>query len=226
MQKAQMAVADKLVLSKVRDRFGGRIRFFISGSAALNTDIAQWFNGAGLTILEGYGMTETSSAATVNRPYAQRTGTVGWPLIGTEVRIAEDGEVLMRGPGVMQGYHDNPEATAETLDADGWLHSGDIGEIDERGFVRITDRKKDLFKTSNGKYVAPRRSSRPSRACAPTSGSCSCTARGVTSSPRSSRSTRRRSGRGRRPTASATPPTRRSSPRPRPATWCRGTSAS
>ena len=155
VQKAQLAAADKLVLSKVRDRFGGRIRFFISGSAALNTDIAQWFNGAGLTILEGYGMTETSSAATVNRPYAQRTGTVGWPLIGTEVRIAEDGEVLMRGPGVMQGYHDNPEATAETLDADGWLHSGDIGEIDERGFVRITDRKKDLFKTSNGKYVAP-----------------------------------------------------------------------
>lgn len=152
---AQMRLADKLVLAKVRDRFGGRVRFFISGSAALNPDVAQWFNGAGLTILEGYGMTETSSAATVNRPYAQRTGTVGWPLVGTEVRIADDGEVLMRGPGIMQGYHDNPEATAEALDEDGWLHSGDIGELDERGFLRITDRKKDLFKTSNGKYVAP-----------------------------------------------------------------------
>lgn len=151
----QMGLADKLVLSKVRERFGGRIRFFISGSAALNQEVAQWFNGAGLTILEGYGMTETSSAATVNRPYANKAGTVGWPLVGTEVKIAEDGEVLMRGPGIMQGYHNNPEATAETLDADGWLHSGDIGEIDERGFLRITDRKKDLFKTSNGKYVAP-----------------------------------------------------------------------
>ena len=151
----QMGLADKLVLSKVRERFGGRIRFFISGSAALNQEVAQWFNGAGLTILEGYGMTETSSAATVNRPYANKAGTVGWPLVGTEVKIAEDGEVLMRGPGIMQGYHNNPEATAETLDADGWLHSGDIGEIDERGFLKITDRKKDLFKTSNGKYVAP-----------------------------------------------------------------------
>ena len=151
----QMGLADKIVLAKVRERFGGRIRFFISGSAALNPEVANWFNGAGLTILEGYGMTETSSAATVNRPYANKTGTVGWPLIGTEVKIAEDGEVLMRGPGIMQGYHNNPEATAETLDEDGWLHSGDIGEIDERGFLKITDRKKDLFKTSNGKYVAP-----------------------------------------------------------------------
>lgn len=155
LQGVQMGLADKLVLSKVRDRFGGRLRFFISGSAALNQDVAAWFNGAGLTILEGYGMTETSSAATVNRTYANRLGTVGWPLPGTEVRIADDGEVLMRGPGVMQGYHNNPEATAETLSEDGWLHSGDIGEIDDRGFLRITDRKKDLFKTSNGKYVAP-----------------------------------------------------------------------
>ncbi|GAA3618478.1 AMP-dependent synthetase/ligase [Marihabitans asiaticum] len=154
-KSAQMAVADKLVLAKVRERFGGRVRFFISGSAALNHDVARWFNGAGLTILEGFGMTETSSAATVNRPYANRTGAVGWPLKGTEVRIADDGEVLVRGPGIMQGYHNKPEATAEALDADGWLHTGDIGEIDERGFLKITDRKKDLFKTSNGKYVAP-----------------------------------------------------------------------
>ena len=148
-------VADKLVFAKVRDRFGGRVRFFISGSAALNTDIAHWFNGAGLPILEGYGLTETSAAATVNRPYALRVGTVGWPNVQTEIKVAEDGEILVRGEHVMEGYHNNPEATAEVLTADGWFHSGDIGEIDSDGFVKITDRKKDLFKTSNGKYVAP-----------------------------------------------------------------------
>ena len=149
------SIADKLVFGKVRERFGGRVRFFISGSAALDTDIAHWFNGAGLPILEGYGLTETSAAATVNRPYALRVGTVGWPTPQTEVKIAEDGEVLIRGEHVMQGYHRNPEATAEVLTEDGWFHSGDIGEIDAEGFVKITDRKKDLFKTSNGKYVAP-----------------------------------------------------------------------
>ncbi|WP_114202457.1 AMP-dependent synthetase/ligase [Janibacter anophelis] len=152
---AKHKVADKLVFAKVRDRFGGRVRFFISGSAALNTDIAHWFNGAGLPILEGYGLTETSAAATVNRPNALRVGTVGWPNVQTEVKIAEDGEILIRGEHVMQGYHDNPEATAEVLTEDGWFHSGDIGEIDADGFVKVTDRKKDLFKTSNGKYVAP-----------------------------------------------------------------------
>ena len=148
-------VADKLVFAKVRDRFGGRVRFFISGSAALNTDIAHWFNGAGLPILEGYGLTETSAAATVNRPYALRVGTVGWPNVQTEIKVAEDGEILVRGEHVMEGYHNNPEATAEVLTEDGWFHTGDIGEIDADGFVKITDRKKDLFKTSNGKYVAP-----------------------------------------------------------------------
>ncbi|MGN7246760.1 AMP-dependent synthetase/ligase [Janibacter anophelis] len=152
---AKHKVADKLVFAKVRDRFGGRVRFFISGSAALNTDIAHWFNGAGLPILEGYGLTETSAAATVNRPFALRVGTVGWPNVQTELKIAEDGEILVRGEHVMQGYHDNPEATAEVLTEDGWFHTGDIGEIDADGFVKITDRKKDLFKTSNGKYVAP-----------------------------------------------------------------------
>ncbi|WP_427385140.1 AMP-dependent synthetase/ligase [Janibacter sp. G56] len=151
----QHSLADKLVLSKVRDRFGGRIRFFISGSAALNPEVARWFEGAGLTILEGYGLTETSAAATLVRPSALRIGAVGWPVPGTEATIAEDGEVLVRGAHVMQGYHDNPEATAEVLTEDGWFHTGDIGEIDARGFVKITDRKKDLFKTSNGKYVAP-----------------------------------------------------------------------
>lgn len=152
---AQYALADKLVLHKVRERFGGRVRFFISGSAALNKDVAAWFNSVGLLILEGYGLTETSAASFVNRPSAYALGSVGWPLPGTEVKLAGDGEVLLRGPGVMEGYHHNEEATAESLDVQGWLHTGDIGEMDERGFLRITDRKKDLFKTSGGKYVAP-----------------------------------------------------------------------
>ena len=152
---AQYALADRLVLHKVRERFGGRVRFFISGSAALNKDVAAWFNSVGLLILEGYGLTETSAASFVNRPSAYSLGSVGWPLPGTEVKLAGDGEVLLRGPGVMEGYHHNEEATAESLDVQGWLHTGDIGELDERGFLRITDRKKDLFKTSGGKYVAP-----------------------------------------------------------------------
>src|SRR5690606_17426358 len=137
--KLQYALADKLIFTKVRDRFGGRIRFFISGSAPLNQDIAQWFNGVGMPILEGYGMTEVSAGATVSRPDATRLGCVGLPLPRTEIRIGEDGEILMRGPGVMEGYHNNPDATAEVIDADGWLHSGDIGEVDDQGFVRITD---------------------------------------------------------------------------------------
>lgn len=155
MLARKLALADKLVLHKVRQRFGGRIRFFISGSAALNKDIANWFDSVGLTILEGYGLTETSAASFVNRPTSNAIGTVGWALPGTEVKIAEDGEVLLRGPGVMQGYHEKPEETAETKDADGWLHTGDIGTLDDRGYLRITDRKKDFFKTSGGKYVAP-----------------------------------------------------------------------
>jgi long-chain acyl-CoA synthetase len=152
----QHAIADKLVLSKVRDRFGGRVRFFISGSAALNRDVAEWFGAAGMVIIEGYGLTESSAASVVNRPAggSYQYGSVGLPLPGTEVVIAEDGEVLMRGPGIMRGYHNREEATAEALQ-NGWLHTGDIGEIDDRGFVRITDRKKDLFKTSGGKYIAP-----------------------------------------------------------------------
>ncbi|MFB9730695.1 AMP-dependent synthetase/ligase [Ornithinimicrobium kibberense] len=150
-------LADKLVLSKIRGRFGGKVRFFISGSAALNTDVARWFDAMGLLILEGYGLTETSAASFVNRPApgGYKFGSVGWPLPGTEVRIAEDGEILLRGPGVMEGYHQLPEETAASLDADGWFATGDIGEVDELGFLTITDRKKDLFKTSGGKYVAP-----------------------------------------------------------------------
>ena len=152
---AQYALADRLVLHKVRARFGGRIRFFISGSAALNRDVARWFDATGMLILEGYGLTESSAASFVNRPDAYAFGSVGWAVPGTEVRIAHDGEVLLKGPGIMAGYHNLPEDSAESLDGDGWLHTGDIGNLDERGFLRITDRKKDLFKTSGGKYVAP-----------------------------------------------------------------------
>ncbi len=151
----QHKLADKLVFSKIRDRFGGRVRFFISGSAALNKDLAEWFHAAGVLILEGYGLTENCAGACLNHPEAFKIGTVGPPFPGTEVTIASDGEVLIKGPQVMQGYHELPDQTAEALNEDGWLHTGDIGELDSDGFLRITDRKKDLFKTSGGKYVAP-----------------------------------------------------------------------
>ena len=151
----RFVIADALVLNKIQKRFGGRIRFFISGSAALNADVARWFDAAGMLILEGYGLTESSAASFVNLPGSYTFGTVGWPLPGTEVEIAPDGEILLRGPGIMEGYHNLPEETAETVDSSGWLRTGDIGNLDDRGFLRITDRKKDLFKTSNGKHVAP-----------------------------------------------------------------------
>ncbi|MFB8106080.1 AMP-dependent synthetase/ligase [Streptomyces sp. NPDC056007] len=152
---AKHKVADKLVFSKIRDAFGGRLRACISGSAALAPDIGYFFAGAGVHILEGYGLTETSAASFVNPGEAYRTGTVGKPLPGTEVRIADDGEILLRGPGVMQGYHKLPDKTEEVLESDGWIHTGDIGELSADGYLRITDRKKDLIKTSGGKYVAP-----------------------------------------------------------------------
>jgi len=153
--KLQHGLADKLVFSKIRDRFGGRVRFFISGAAALSTDVAEWFHAAGVLILEGYGLTETSAGSFVNHPEDFKIGTVGVPFPGTEVKIADDGEVLIKGPGVMQGYHNLEAQSAEALIGDGWLATGDIGELDADGFLRITDRKKDLFKTSGGKYVAP-----------------------------------------------------------------------
>ncbi|MFJ6612555.1 AMP-dependent synthetase/ligase [Streptomyces sp. NPDC091289] len=152
---AKHKVADTLVYSKIRDAFGGRLRACISGSAALAPDIGYFFAGAGVHILEGYGLTETSAASFVNPGEAYRTGTVGKPLPGTEVRIADDGEILLRGPGVMDGYHKLPDKTAEVLESDGWIHTGDIGELSVDGYLRITDRKKDLIKTSGGKYVAP-----------------------------------------------------------------------
>lgn len=152
----KLKIADKLVFSKIKQRFGGRVRYFISGSAPLSREIAEFFHACGILILEGYGLTESSAASFVNRPSKYAFGSVGMPMPGTDLKVAaEDGEILIKSPGVMQGYHNLPDVTAETLTPDGWLKTGDIGEVDKNGFLRITDRKKDLIKTSGGKYIAP-----------------------------------------------------------------------
>ncbi|MCO6480847.1 MAG: long-chain fatty acid--CoA ligase [Phaeodactylibacter sp.] len=155
----QRKLADALVFGKWRKALGGRVIAVVSGGAALNPKIARVFTAAGVPALEGYGLTETSPVIAVNRMEKKdrKFGSVGKIIDGVEVKIAEDGEILCRGPNVMKGYFEKPEKTEEALEEDGWLHTGDIGELDEEGFLSITDRKKSMFKTSGGKYVAPQR---------------------------------------------------------------------
>jgi long-chain acyl-CoA synthetase len=151
----QHRLADKLVYSKLKARLGGRLRFLISGGAPLSRAIAEFFHSCDILILEAYGLTETSAGSIGNRPERYKFGTVGLPYKGVEVRIAEDGEILMRGRGVMRGYYNLPQDTAEALEPDGWFHTGDVGQIDADGFVTITDRKKDILVTAGGKNIAP-----------------------------------------------------------------------
>jgi long-chain acyl-CoA synthetase len=153
--KLKHAVGDRLVYSKLRDFFGGRLRACITGGAALSDDIYLIFNGAGIPVMQGYGLTETSPVISSNNPEHSRLGSVGQPIRNVEVRIAEDGEIEATGPGVMLGYYHKPEATRDAFTEDGWFRTGDIGRIDDNGFLFITDRKKELFKTSGGKYIAP-----------------------------------------------------------------------
>jgi len=149
------ALFDRLVYSKLRAAIGGKVQYAVSGGAPLGERLGHFFRGAGITVLEGYGLTETSAAAVVNRPGRNKVGTVGLPLPGESVRIADDGEILISGPVVFTGYWRNAEATAEVLDADGWLHTGDIGALDDTGFLSVTGRKKELIVTAGGKNVAP-----------------------------------------------------------------------
>ncbi len=147
-------LADKLVYAKLREKTGGKIRFFISGGAALSRELGQFFEAAGILVIEGYGLTESSPVIAANRLNDYKFGSVGKPMPGVEIKIAKDGEILAYGPNIMQGYYKNKKETEETI-KDGWLHTGDIGVFDAEGFLIITDRKKHLFKTSGGKYIAP-----------------------------------------------------------------------
>lgn len=149
------ALFDRLVYGKLRQAMGGRVTHAVSGGAALGERLGHFFRGIGVTILEGYGLTETSAAATVNRPGELKVGSVGRPIPGTSIRIAEDGEVMIAGPHIFSGYWNNEVATKEAIEADGWFHSGDIGQIDAEGYLRITGRKKELIVTAGGKNVAP-----------------------------------------------------------------------